>query len=331
MECRKLTYQNYNFLEVVHSEKRVPEIKKCINYYPFGLKHSGYNDQITGRKHKYGFGGKEFQDDLYLDWYDVTARNYDPALGRWMNLDPLAVTMRRHSPYNFGFDNPIFWTDPDGMAPEHIGLDKNLTKEQRAEVMSNLQKLTDDKLSYNSETNKVEISGTNDSGDKSSGTGLIRSLVNHDKNVTITTDGSLSGSSEESVNETTASNGEGSDSVVTLGGLHKVLVEKNGKVSAEMLTKDLALGHELSHSLATMDGVSKPLTDTYSNTFTNRHGATETERQPKEEYYATGIYNRPASSSRGSYPSENSLRADRNLGKRVSYGSGRILPKKKKK
>jgi len=95
----------------------VPEIKKCINYYPFGLKHKGYNNVITGRDHKYGFGGKEYNDELGLDWYDVSARNYDPALGRWMNLDPLAEKMRRHSPYNFAFDNPIFFIDPDGMKP----------------------------------------------------------------------------------------------------------------------------------------------------------------------------------------------------------------------
>jgi len=55
---------------------------------------------------QYGFGGKEYQDELNLNLYDVTARNYDPALGRWMNIDPLAEQMRRHSPYNYGFDNP---------------------------------------------------------------------------------------------------------------------------------------------------------------------------------------------------------------------------------
>lgn len=85
--------------------------------YSFGLKHKGYNNVITGRDHKYGFGGKEYNDELGLDWYDVSARNYDPALGRWMNLDPLAEKMRRHSPYNFGFDNPIYFQDYDGMMP----------------------------------------------------------------------------------------------------------------------------------------------------------------------------------------------------------------------
>ncbi|WP_281989957.1 DUF6443 domain-containing protein [Aquimarina aggregata] len=94
------------------------EIVQEKNYYPFGLAHQGYNSTLRGKNHNYGFGNKEEQDELGLGWIDITARNYNPELGRWMNIDPLADQMRRHSPYNYGFDNPIFFMDPDGMMPQ---------------------------------------------------------------------------------------------------------------------------------------------------------------------------------------------------------------------
>ncbi len=91
----------------------------CINsaevleenyFYPFGLLHN-YSG-TTQNPYQYKHNGKELQED---GSYDFGARMYMPEIARWGVIDPLAESYRRWSPYHYAMDNPIRFTDPDGM------------------------------------------------------------------------------------------------------------------------------------------------------------------------------------------------------------------------
>ncbi|MEW7279203.1 RHS repeat-associated core domain-containing protein [Aquimarina sp. 2201CG1-2-11] len=94
------------------------EIIKESNYYPFGLKMRGFNEIVSSHGNSTaqlrGFGGKEEQNEFGLGWIDIDARNYNPELGRWMNIDQKAELFYDWTPYKYGMNNPILLSDPDG-------------------------------------------------------------------------------------------------------------------------------------------------------------------------------------------------------------------------
>ena len=91
---------------VVSEDGSVEEVN---HYYPFG---GTFASSQSVQPYKYN--GKELDRKNGLDWYDYGARMYDAALGRWHAVDPMAEKFYSLSLYNYCFDNPVKYIDPDG-------------------------------------------------------------------------------------------------------------------------------------------------------------------------------------------------------------------------
>ncbi|PKF74381.1 sugar-binding protein [Chryseobacterium sp. PMSZPI] len=87
------------------------EILGESNYYPFGLKHSGYLSKNPA--YLYEYNGKEYQG--LAGMYDYGARFYMADLGRWGVSDPLSELQFAYTPYSYVYGNPIRFNDPTGM------------------------------------------------------------------------------------------------------------------------------------------------------------------------------------------------------------------------
>lgn len=107
----RLSYQDINNDGSVDRS----EILQERNYYPFGLEHRGYNGNVQGVENNYmTYNGKELDESLGLDWYDYGERNYDAAIGRFMNMDLYAHNYMKYSPYGYVLNNPINNVDYKG-------------------------------------------------------------------------------------------------------------------------------------------------------------------------------------------------------------------------
>lgn len=72
-------------------------------------------NEVGDVDNRYLYNGKEFNGDHGLNWLDYGARWYDPVIGRWNAVDPLAEKHFDFTPYNYVLSNPLLFIDPLGL------------------------------------------------------------------------------------------------------------------------------------------------------------------------------------------------------------------------
>ncbi|MBT1688276.1 DUF6443 domain-containing protein [Dawidia soli] len=113
----------FDDIAITHTPSAVIQVD---DYYPFGMTfNSSRREELSLNRYLYNQGllGKKFLTervyDLGLDIDLTKYRAYDPALGRWWQIDPLAseIDLINLTPYNYAFNNPVRYNDPEGDCP----------------------------------------------------------------------------------------------------------------------------------------------------------------------------------------------------------------------
>ena len=187
----RMNYSDENNNGVIDSNERLEE----NHYYPpdnirDGLEHTYYDpgkkeykrvqegggndwqiklEEVSNSGYQYKYNGKEMQDELGLNVYDYGARFYDPAVPHFWQIDSKAEEFPSQSPYVYAANNPVFFIDKDGMAPETMFVDEQgntiadiddgsdavfvITKDNESNVISALQEYDDNNQKPTAEEN----------------------------------------------------------------------------------------------------------------------------------------------------------------------------------
>jgi RHS repeat-associated protein len=77
-------------------------------------------EQTTENGYQYQYQGQERQDELGLNWDSFKWRNYDYAIGRFINIDPLAEKYSYNGVYNFSENRVIDGRELEGLEWKRI-------------------------------------------------------------------------------------------------------------------------------------------------------------------------------------------------------------------
>ena len=177
----RLSYQDADSNGSITTDEIVEE----SNYYPFGLKHKGYGPGISSLGNdvaqRWKYNGVELEESLNIDLYEMDFRQYDPAVGRFTSVDPMAEERNWLTPYNFVQNNPVVRVDPSGLLDTYgvnddgdvVWLDERTYYDENGNEVDRLYAIDDKNNIVESESEQEYATAT---VDESSGKSLLYDL-----------------------------------------------------------------------------------------------------------------------------------------------------------
>jgi RHS repeat-associated protein len=111
-------------------------VVEVFDYYPFGaeLRSTVNDDQAANLR----FTGKELDKESHLGLYYFGARYYDPEVGRFIGVDPLADKKPWLTSYHYCSNNPISNIDPNGLDDYYYDSEGNQVEYRKKHWLSAL-------------------------------------------------------------------------------------------------------------------------------------------------------------------------------------------------
>ncbi|PWN72240.1 hypothetical protein C1631_006475 [Chryseobacterium phosphatilyticum] len=96
------------------------KIDRTTHYYPFGLEFGGELSTSNSITPNYTYSSQGQEKQRETGWSSYRWRNYDSAMGRFFNVDPLAETYHTWSPFAFSGNRVVDARELEGLEPKKV-------------------------------------------------------------------------------------------------------------------------------------------------------------------------------------------------------------------
>ena len=127
------------------STSNMEVLDRYVNY-PFGMEAESHLLHGIPTTNEERYGSKERSAAAHAEILDYEARYYEPSIGRFMGVDPLASDFPSQSSYLYAYNNPVRMIDVDGLYGDEneANRQRDLAQAQGHKVVGDVYKSGDE-------------------------------------------------------------------------------------------------------------------------------------------------------------------------------------------